>query len=177
MGCGFGQAQQRYFTKAGSISFFSESLIENIEAHSKQVTSFIDVGAGELVFAVPMKSFQFKKALMQEHFNENYIESDKYPKSTFKGSVENMKAVNLQQDGVYKVKVSGELTIHGVTKPVTTDGTLEVKNGKISAKSTFTVATEDYSIEIPLLVRNHIAKIIQIQVNMPYEPYLSTKAN
>jgi hypothetical protein len=164
-------AQNRYFTRAGNISFFSEEVIENIEAHNKQVSSFLDVSTGELVFSVPMKAFQFRKSLMQEHFNENYVESDKYPKSTFKGSIENIKALNLQQDGIHKVKVSGQLTIHGVTKPVSSEGTLEMKGGKIGAKSVFMVTPEDYAIEIPLLVRNHIAKLIQIKVDMLYAPY------
>ena len=88
-------AQNRYFTRTGSISFFSEEVLENIEAHNKQVSSFVDFSTGELVFSVPMKAFQFRKSLMKEHFNENYIESHKYPKSTFKGSLENIKAVNL----------------------------------------------------------------------------------
>ena len=169
----YGQAQTRYFTRTGNISFFSEELIENIEAHNKQVSSFISLESGEMVFSVPMKAFQFRKALMQEHFNENYVESDKFPKSTFKGTIENITAINLQQAGIYNVKVSGQLTIHGVTKPVSSAGTLEVKDGKILAKSTFNVVPEDYNIEIPLLVRNHIAKIIQVTVNLVYEPYIA----
>lgn len=171
-----GQAQSRYFTRSGNISFFSEEIIENIEAHNKQVSSFLDVTTGKVVFSVPMKAFIFKKALMQEHFNENYIESHKFPKSTFKGAIENIKGVNLQQDGVYKVKVAGQLTLHGVAKPITADGILEVKGGRIGARSVFEVKPEDYAIEIPLLVRNHIAKIIQVKVNLFYLPYTETAA-
>jgi polyisoprenoid-binding protein YceI len=170
------QAQSRYFTRTGNISFFSEEIIENIEAHNKQVSSFLDVTTGEIVFAVPMKAFQFRKSLMQEHFNESFVESDKYPKSSFKGSVQNINAVNLQQDGVYKVKVNGQLTIHGVTKPIDADGTLEVKGGRIGANSIINVRPEDYDIEIPLLVRNHIAKIIQVTINLLYEPYQANAA-
>jgi polyisoprenoid-binding protein YceI len=170
------QAQSRYFTRTGNISFFSEEIIENIEAHNKQVSSFLDVTTGEIVFSVPMKAFQFRKSLMQEHFNENYVESHKYPKSSFKGTIQNMKAVNLQQDGVYKVKVNGQLTIHGVTKPIDADGTLEVKGGRIDANSVINVLPEDYDIQIPLLVRNHIAKIIQVTINLLYEPYQANAA-
>jgi polyisoprenoid-binding protein YceI len=170
------QAQSRYFTRTGNISFFSEEIIENIEAHNKQVSSFLDVTTGEIVFSVPMKAFQFRKSLMQEHFNENYVESHKYPKSTFKGTVQNIRAVNLQQDGVYKVKVNGQLTIHGVTKPIDADGTLEVKGGRIGANSIIYVRPEDYDIRIPLLVRNHIAKIIQVTINLLYEPYQANAA-
>jgi polyisoprenoid-binding protein YceI len=170
------QAQSRYFTRTGSISFFSEEVLENIEAHNKQVSSFLDVSTGELVFSVPMKAFQFRKSLMQEHFNENYIESHKFPKSTFKGNIQNMQSVNLQQDGNYKVKVNGQLTIHGVTKPIEADGTLEVKGGRIAAKSVINVKPEDYNIVIPLLVRGHIAEIIQVTINMLYEPYQANAA-
>ena len=170
------QAQSRYFTRTGNISFFSEEIIENIEAHNKQVSSFLDVTTGEIVFSVPMTAFQFRKSLMQEHFNENYVESHKYPKSTFKGTVQNIRAVNLQQDGVYKVKVNGQLTIHGVTKPIDADGTLEVKGGRIGANSVINVRPEDYDIRIPLLVRNHIAKIIQVTINLLYEPYQANAA-
>ena len=170
------QAQSRYFTRTGNISFFSEEILENIEAHNKQVSSFLDVSTGELVFSVPMKAFQFRKSLMQEHFNENYIESHKFPKSTFKGNIQNIKDVNLQQDGSYNVKVNGQLTIHGVTKPIEADGTLEVKGGRIGAKSIIYAKPADYNIQIPLLVRGHIAEIIQVTINMLYEPYQANAA-
>jgi polyisoprenoid-binding protein YceI len=172
-----GYAQNRYFTRQGNISFYSEAPIENIEAHNTQVSSFINFDNGELVFSVPMKAFSFRKSLMQEHFNENYVESDKYPRGTFKGAIANIKSVNLLQDGLYKVKVNGQLTIHGVTQPVAADGSLEVKNGKVTAKSEFTVTPEQFEIEIPLLVRAHVAKIILIKVDSVYEPYLAKNPN
>lgn len=171
-----GQAQNLYFTRTGNISFFSQEVIENIEAHNKQVSSFLNINTGELVFSAPMKAFEFKKSLMQEHFNENYIESDKYPKSSFKGRIDNIETMNLQQDGIYTVKVKGLLTIHGVTQTVDTDGTLEVKEGKLSAKSVFYIKPEDYAIEIPLLVRDHIAKNIQVSIHINYQPYLGNTA-
>lgn len=172
-----GKAQNRYFTRQGNISFFSEAPLENIEAHNTQVSSFINFDTGELVFSVPMKAFTFRKSLMQTHFNERYVESDKYPRSTFKGAIENIKSVNLQQDGLYGVKVKGQLTIHGVTQPVAADGMLEVKNGKVTGRSIFTVTPEQFDIKIPLLVRNNIAKTIRIQVLMVYEPYLAKNPN
>jgi polyisoprenoid-binding protein YceI len=105
------------------------------------------------------------------------VESDKYPRSTFKGAIDNIKSINLQQNGLYPVKVKGQLTIHGVTQPVAADGTLEVNNGKVIARSAFTVTPEQFEIEIPLLVRAHIAKIIRIQVLAAYEPYLAKNPN
>lgn len=170
------QAQTRYFTRTGQIVFFSEELLENIEATNKQVSSFIDLSTGEIVFSVPMKSFQFKKSLMQEHFNENYIESEKYPKSAFKGFINEFKNLNLQQDGTHKVKVNGSLTLHGVTKPVSADGVLTIKKGKIQANSVIYIKPEDYAIEIPLLVRNKIAKIIKVSIAMDYDPYVAKAA-
>lgn len=167
------EAQNRYFTRTGQISFYSEAPIENIEAHNNQVSSFINFDTGEMVFSVPMKAFQFRKSLMQTHFNENYVESDKYPRSTFKGAIGDIKSINLQQDGLYGVKVTGQLTIHGVTQPVAADGTLEVKGGKVMGLSAFTLTPEQFHIEIPLLVRAHVAKVIRIQVKTIYVPYLA----
>lgn len=169
------QAQSRYFTRTGQITFFSEELIENIDATNKQVSSFLDISTGEIVFSVPMKAFKFKKSLMQEHFNENYIESEKYPKSTFKGIIDDVVNLNLSQGAVHKVKVNGLFTLHGVTKPVNADGFLSLKNGKILANAVIYVKPEDYAIEIPVLMRNKIAKIIKVSIAMAYDPYLASK--
>ncbi len=108
---------------------------------------------------------------MQKHFNENYVESDKYPKATFAGKFSNSSAIDLKQDGSYNVQVTGLLTIHGVEKPVSTTGTLEVRKGSVLGNAVFIVAPEDYDISIPLLVRGHIAKEITIHVEMRYQPY------
>ena len=151
------QAQDKYFTKTGKISFFSSTPMENIEAHNSKSTSVIDTKTGKMEFATLMKAFDFEKALMQEHFNENYVESDKYPKATFSGAITNLSDVNFKKDGTYKVKVKGNLTMHGVTKEVEAPGTITVKGNQISANSTFNVAPEDYKIEIPKLVREKIA--------------------
>jgi polyisoprenoid-binding protein YceI len=164
-------AQGRFFTRAGHISFLSSTPIEDIKADNRQVASVIDFATGEMVFSVLMRSFEFPKALMQEHFNENYIESDKYPKSTFKGKITNAQSVDTKKDGMYKVNVEGYLTIHGVTKPVKTEGTLEVKEGRILGKSNFTVAVADYNIQIPKVVQDNIQKTIEIKVDMVYEPF------
>ncbi len=175
LGSGKVTAQNRYFTRTGHIWFFSEAPLENIEAHNRQVATFISFDTGELVFSVPMKGFEFRKSLMQEHFNENYLETDKYPRGTFKGNITNIKTIDFQKDGIYPAKVEGTLTIHGVARPVTANGTLEVKGSRIVAKSTFTITPEDYNIEIPLLVRQHVAKIIQINVDLQYDPYIAKK--
>jgi YceI-like domain. len=96
-------AQDKYFTKSGKISFYSKSSLENIEAHNKSVTCVLDTKTGNLQFAILMKGFEFEKALMQEHFNENYVESHKFPKADFKGQVTNNAMINYAKDGSYPV--------------------------------------------------------------------------
>jgi polyisoprenoid-binding protein YceI len=165
-------AQTKFFTKTGRIQFNASSPLEKIEASNEKATSVIDVSTGAMEFAVLMKGFIFDKALMQEHFNENYVESDKYPKAVFKGTVVNMKEVDLSKDGVYPVKVKGMLTLHGETKEVMTDGTLTVKDGQVSAgKTEFTVALADYKIEVPSLVKDKISKDVKVTVDVNYEPF------
>ncbi len=160
---------QKYYTREGKISFSSDAKIEKIEATNKSATSVYDSESGKMEFAVLIKAFQFEKALMQEHFNENYMESDKFPKATFKGMIGDYKSVNLSKDGVYPVKVKGQLTIHGVTKDVETEGKFVVKGGTVSAASTFEVAVADYGIQIPSVVRDNIAKTVTIDIVVAYQ--------
>ncbi len=163
------QAQsQKVYTKNGNISFFSKTALENISADNNQVTGIFNQQTGELQFSVLIKAFHFKKALMEEHFNENYMESDKYPKAIFKGVVADMSKVNLTKDGSYPVSVSGDLTIHGVTNKVAVAGTIVVKSGVISSQSSFNIKPADYKISIPKLVKDNIAETINITVNCNY---------
>ena len=120
-------------------------------------------------FAVLMKGFAFERALMEEHFNENYMESDKYPNGNFTGKVTNIGDVNFAQNGTYNVTVTGNLTIHGVTKAVSVPGTIVVKDGKVSSKAEFTVLLADYDISIPAAVKNQISKSIKISVDSTYD--------
>ena len=160
---------QKYYTKNGNISFFSKTSMEDIKADNNQVMSVLNAQTGELQFSVLVKSFHFEKALMEEHFNENYMESSKYPKSTFKGTVADISKVNFSVDGTYTVAVSGDLTMHGITKKVTTPGKIIVKGGKITGNAVFSVVLADYKIEVPKLVENNIAKNIEITVNCLYD--------
>ncbi len=161
----------KFFTKEGHISFFSEAPMEKIEAENYKATSVLDTETGKMEFAVLIKAFEFEKALMQEHFNENYMESDKYPKGVFKGAIENIGDVNFAEAGTYTVKVAGDLTIHGVTNPVTTEGVIEVGAENIKANSSFIIAVADYDIEIPAVVKDNIAKEVEIKVEMDYQPF------
>jgi hypothetical protein len=163
-------AQDKWFTKNGNISFFSKAPLENIEATNSKVTCVLDASNGQMEFSLLMKAFQFEKALMQEHFNENYVESDKFPKSTFSGKVADISKVNFSKDGTYNVQVSGDLTIKGVTKPVSAPGTITVKSGKVTAKSTFSVALSDYKVSIPAANKDNISNAISIDVDLTLEP-------
>jgi polyisoprenoid-binding protein YceI len=159
---------QKYISKNGHIWFYSHTPMEDIEGHNRQAVSILDASTGDIVFNLLIKSFEFKVALMQEHFNENYMESDKIPKASFKGKITNLDKINFKKDGSYPAEVTGDLTIHGVTKPVTTKGTLVVQNGSITAKAKFVVTAHDYDIAIPSVVENKIAKEIEINVDVTY---------
>lgn len=160
---------QKYFTRDGKITFHSDAPMEKIEGVNNKVSSVL-MNTGEMEFAVLIKSFHFEKALMEDHFNENYMESTKYPKATFKGKITNISDVKFSANGTYRVAVQGDLTIHGVTKPIQADGTITVSNGVIEATSKFDIAVADYNIEIPKVVRENIAKVVQIRVEMHYKP-------
>src|SRR5687767_503078 len=117
----FVQAQGKYYTKTGKIEFYSKAPLEDIEAINKTVIAVLDAQSGGIQFSVQMKGFEFDKALMQDHFNENYVESDKFPKGEFRGTVVNNSEINYSKDGTYKAKVKGRLFIHGVTRDVESD--------------------------------------------------------
>jgi len=156
---------QVFVTKNGYIRFFSTTPVENIEAKNNQVNCALDTKNNKLIFKVLIKSFVFEKALMQEHFNENYMESDKIPSASFNGKIANISELNLSKNGIYKVNVEGELNIHGVAKNVKETGTAEVKDGKIRLKAKFTVKPKDYQIKIPAAVETKIAESIEVNVN------------
>lgn len=155
---------QRIFTKTASVNFdaTSNASLEEIKAKTNTGTLVIDEASGNVEAAVLMKSFQFEKALMQEHFNENYAESSKYPKAVFKGKLSDPSAVKFTKDGTYKINVVGNLTMHGQTKPVTAATIFTVKGGKVSATTDFTVALADFDIAIPSLVADKVAKTVKI---------------
>ncbi|MES2430075.1 MAG: YceI family protein [Bacteroidota bacterium] len=160
---------QKYFTKNGYISFFSKAKLENIKADHNQVLSTLDIGTGDMQFSLLIKGFHFPKATMEEHFNEDYMESDKYPKATFKGKITNLAQIDFTKDGTYNATVSGDLTMHGVTKKnFSTSGTITIKDGKISANSKFNVLLKDHNIKIPKVMASNIAETIEITVTCSY---------
>ncbi len=161
---------QKYMTRNGYIGFFSHTQMEDIKGDNNQVASVMDISTGEMVFQALVKSFHFDRALMEEHFNENYMESDKFPKSAFKGKITNLSLVDFSKNGVYDVTVEGDLTIHDVTNRISTKGTIEIVSGGINANSKFNIVPEDYKINIPGIVREKINKNLEVTVTMNYAP-------
>ena len=155
---------QLYSTRTGFIGFYSKTALEDIKAENNQVYAVIDAGKKNLALAVLLKGFIFTKELMQEHFNENYVESDKYPKATFNGSFTG--DIPAGKDGVYKVTVKGNLTLHNVTKPIEAEAVIEVKNGHLLGRTEFKVRPEDFNISIPSIVRDKIDKEMTVKVNI-----------
>ncbi len=160
-------AQDRFGTRTGSISFHSSTPVEDIEAHNRKVSCVYDAGTGAIELAVLIKAFEFRKALMQEHFNENYMESNTHPKATFKGTLTGMDAAAKRATGTYAVTIKGDLTMHGVTRPLEEPATLVVRpDGSLKGTARFTVRPEDHDITIPGVVRNNIAERIVVSVDL-----------
>lgn len=162
-------AQERYITKQGYISFYSHTPVEDIQAENHQVLSIIDLSTGNVAVTLLMKSFEFEKALMQEHFNENYVESDKYPKANFEGKIENLDKILEGEIGI--AEISGNLTVHGITKPVTMEGKIDITDNAINFEGSFMVTVADYKINIPSVVINNIAKEVKVTCKLEHTPY------
>ena len=162
------KAQKIYSTKTGKISFFSSAPLEDIEAKNNEVESKLASSNGQVVFILLMKGFRFENELMEEHFNENYVESNKFPKSDFKGVIANVKDINFSKDGRYAAIVKGNLTIHGITHAAEANGTVEVRGGKVAVNSKFNIRLKDYGIGGSLIGKK-IADNIAITVDCQYE--------
>lgn len=155
---------QKYYSKVGQVVFTSDAPLEKIEAKNTNGLIVLDAANGRLECAVLIKGFQFEKALMQDHFNENYMESHKFPKGIFKGTITNMRDINLKKDGTYNAVVKGDLTLHGITKPFSPAGKVIVKGGKITVTSSFEILVTDFNIEIPKVVRENIAEKVKVNI-------------
>jgi hypothetical protein len=155
-----------YICKNARITLYSSAPIEDIKAATSTGVSVYNASTGELAFSLSISSFQFEKALMQEHFNSDYMESDKFPKATFKGMIREQ--VDVSKDGTYPVTVTGDLTVHGVTQRRSVPGTITVKNGVISMVSEFMVKCADHHIQIPSIVFHNIAENIKMNVSAIY---------
>lgn len=159
---------QTYITRNGYIGFFSKTPLEDIRAENNQVYAIIDTDKKNLAFTCLVKGFLFVKELMQEHFNENFAESDKYPKANFLGTYSG--DIDTHKNGVYTIQVNGNLTFHGVTKPVSVPATIEVQDNKLIGKSNFKLAPADFNITIPALVREKIEKQMDVHISVECNP-------
>jgi hypothetical protein len=160
---------QKYYSKSGNISFRSDTDMEVIEGENASASTVIDFTTGAIEWGVLVQGFKFEKALMQDHFNENYMESSKFPKAKFKGNIEDYSKIDFSKDGEYKVKVNGQLEIHGVTNPINTEATLMIKNKMLSGSSKFSILIADYGIKIPKLVEGNISKEVDIEITADYK--------
>lgn len=161
----------KYVTKAGHISFYSHTTVEDISANNYKVVSTIDIASGDVVFSVPMQSFEFEKELMQKHYNSSkFLDTKKFPKAKLKGKITNLSEINFSKDGTYKAIVSGELELHGVTKPVENTGTITVKASVISVDTKLQITLADYDVAFKDgKPSTNIAKTIEATVKAEYQ--------
>jgi hypothetical protein len=162
-------SQSIYNCKDGQATFYSETPIENIDAVSNSMNVVLNVSTGDIVLIVPYTSFKFKKALMQEHFNEKYMESDKFPNATFKGKIN--EKLQMNKDTTMEISATGIFNCHGVDKPRTEKSILTVKDGKLSLEGAFKVALADHNIEVPKVVIQNIAEVVDVKYKATLAPY------
>lgn len=155
---------------AGIITFFSKSPLENIEASNRKVTIVLKTTTNDIQFGVTMLSFKFASSLMEEHFNENYVESDKYPTCTFRGKIN--ETIDYTKDGEYKVTAKGTMDLHGVSKEIEVPGTITVKGNTITINSKFNIKIADYKIKVPSMYVQNIAEEVEVTVNGSLEPFV-----
>ena len=158
---------QRFKTTESNIRFYSDAPMEDIEAINDAATSIVDIESKSIVIVVPIKSFNFKKELMQEHFNENYLESDDYPNATFKGKLIDWDG----KEGATKANAKGTLDVHGVSKEVTIEGDLDFDGTDLKLNTVFNIRLEDHKIKIPKAVFYKIAEEVEVTANFEYAPY------
>lgn len=154
---------QQWVTRTGEVHFLSETPIEDIEATSKEASVILDLESGRVAAQVPILSFHFEKALMEEHFNENYMESGTYPKAKFTGALRDFGG--LPESGAVEVMVDGSFEVHGVSVDRPFNGTLEKQGDKVILNCRFDVRTEDHEIPIPSVVRDNIAEVIAVDIH------------
>ena len=155
---------QQYYTNKGKVSFFSEAPIENISAINEDVSAIVDSQTGGFAFRLKIEDFTFPNSLMQEHFNESYLESEKYPLSTFTGVIDNFSDLDLSTK--QNLVVNGSLSMHGITKDTQMQATAQMIQDELHISSTFDVVLDDYAIDIPKIMMYKIAEVIQVVVDM-----------
>ncbi|MEO9965434.1 MAG: YceI family protein [Reichenbachiella sp.] len=160
--CGFATAQP-LIDREGTASFFSEAPMEDIEAINKEVIGAVDLEKGTVAVSMFIKKFTFDRSLMQEHFNENYLESEKFPKATFKGVIKDFTTLDFTKGGSFEALAEGEMEIHGVTKPLSSVVKFDVTPSTLRAETVFEISIADHDIEIPKLVIKNIAEVVEVK--------------
>lgn len=171
LGCLFVAAvapAQKFISETSNVKFFSKATIEDISATNVKSMCLFNTASGEIAFVIPIREFQFEKSLMQEHFNEKYLETEKFPKSTFQG-----KLIGYVPDakGSQEVRAQGKLTIHGVTRDVDIPGTADFDSHRVAFVSKFLVRLEDYSIPRPQVLWQNIAEAVEVSIDFILKPY------
>ena len=166
----FAPADSKLVSKTGHINFFSHTAVEDISADNYKVVSTLDVVSGEVVFSVPMQSFEFEKAKMQQHYNsKKFLDTKNFPKAKFIGKISNLTDIDFSKDGTYNANVSGELTIHGVTKPVTEKGTINVSGDKVVVETKMKITLAEFEVAFEGgKPSTNIAKTIDITVKSEF---------
>lgn len=161
---------QRFITQNGYVRFFSEAPLEDIEAVNNSVACIVDIKTGEIVSKVNLKDFQFEKALMQEHFNENYVESHKYPHAILKAKIVAFQEVDFDSETFQAVTLKGTMDFHNVVQEVSIEGAFKRTSEGYEAKAKFIMKPADYEIKIPRIVRNNIAKEVEVTLSFNLSP-------
>lgn len=166
----FAHAQDVFQSKTMNVSFFSNTSMEDIDAKTSNATSVISTAKNDILFMIQVKSFSFKSSLMQEHFNENYMESDKFPDAKFIGKIN--ENIDWKKDGTYNVTVTGKLNMHGVDKDRTIPGTVTIKGATVAVNSQFDVLCKDHNIKIPSVLSEKVAELVNVKVSGNYNLYV-----
>ena len=154
---------QIYIGEKCKITFFSAAKLENIDATNSITKPVFNAKTGDFAIKASQNAFIFKSSLMQEHYNENYMETEKYPYATFKGKIN--EAIDYTVDGIHPVTMTGKLDLHGVELPRTINGTVTVKDGKINMESSFEVIVAEHNVKVPNLYVNNIAEKVKVTFN------------
>jgi len=161
----FSFSQEKFISRNGQIQFLASTPLETIDPVNNHVSCILDTENGNLVFQMKMISFKFEKALMEEHFNEKYVESDKFPKSTFVGKIQNWDDF-IWNGTEQNIVVKGMITIHGIEKSIIVKGMIGTSKSTISLSSSFDIIISDFDIDIPRLVRDKISETVKVEVNV-----------
>jgi len=171
VGHSFGQTI--YTSDTSMVSFFSATPVEDIEAFNSASTSLLNVAKSEIVFRVPISGFQFEKPLMQEHFNENYMETEKFPYATFKGKLSD--SLDISKDTIYNITATGMMNIHGQDRAETYNGLIICKDGRATMTCDFAVFLKNHKIKVPKVVFSNIAETIEVKTYFEFKPYEKKK--